>query len=89
MKNNHLKVEQLIQQAIRMCHDDFALEEAVLHLRRAVASVEDVDKKRNKKNSYTQRFKEQALKNRENWWNMIKENAKKSAETQLENREPL
>ena len=84
MKNNHIKIEQLIQQAIRTCGDDFALEDAKNQLRRALTSVQNVSKKRNKRNNAMEQAKEKALKKQEEWWNMIKENAKKSAENNLE-----
>ena len=86
MKSNHIKIQQLIQQAISLCGDDFALESTAMNLRRVLHDVADIEKKRNKRNSHAERFKENAKKNQEKWWNQIVENAKKSAEANLENK---
>jgi hypothetical protein len=89
MKDNHTKIEQLIQQAIGICGTDFALTETKSNLRRALASVAEIAAKRSKKHMYTERAKERASLNQKKWWEQIKENAKKSAGLEdLEKKEP-
>ena len=84
MKHNHIQVEQAIQQAIRLCGQDFALEETVRHLRRGLNSLSDIANRRNKRHSKMEEYKNIAMENNKKWWDQIIENAKKSAEANLE-----
>ena len=85
MKNNHTRIQQLIQQAIQACQDDFALEDTISSLRRAMTSVSKVAAKRTKRNSAYEKFQEEAKLNHKRWWDRVVENAKKSAEMNLNN----
>jgi len=87
MKKNHRRVQHLIQQALSACGEDFALEEARASLRRAISTISAVSQKREKRNIYVERFKEEAAKKNTEWWKKITENAKKFAATQLKSPE--
>jgi hypothetical protein len=84
MKRNHIEVEQAIQKAIHLCWHDFAMQETTQHLRRALNSLSDVSQRRNKRQSKIDEYKAIAMENQKKWWDQIVENAKKSAEVQLE-----
>jgi len=86
MKKNHTNVIRHIQEALRMCGDDFALQETRTYLRRAMSTVGNVAHKREKRNAAAQRFAEEAKRNHEKWWAQIIENTKKAAETNLEDK---
>jgi hypothetical protein len=86
MKKNHTNVIRHIQEALRMCGDDFALEDTRIHLHRAMNTVGDVARKREKRYAAAQRFAEEAKRNYEKWWAQIVENTKKAAEANLEDK---
>ncbi len=84
MKKNHVRTSNLIHQALASIGDDFALQEARRHLQSALGSIANVGRKRAKRHSAAQMFKEKALRNNEEWWETVRENAKKFAEMQNE-----
>jgi ribosomal protein S21 len=86
MKKNHAQVAHHIQQALRVCGEDFALEEARRHLRRAMNSIGVVAEKRQRRNVASERFAEEAKRNNEKWWKQIRENIQKSLEANLESK---
>ncbi len=84
MKKNHIRTANLIRQALTSMGDDFALQEARNHLQSALGSIANVGRKRAKRHSAAQMYKEKALKKHEEWWEMVRENARKFAEMQNE-----
>jgi len=86
MKKNIPQSITYIEQAMRSLGSDFALTNARSYLSRAIAELSKVQKKRGKREDMRKHYDELALKKQEEWWNLIKENMKKS---QLNNPEGL
>ena len=80
MKNNHLKVENLIRQAIVACSYDSALSETKSFLTHALNKVQATSNKRTRR-ANTQKENEAAAKTKqEEWWEMLKKNAAKNVD---------
>jgi hypothetical protein len=80
MKNNHLKVEAFIKQAITACSYDAALVETRNYLQNALISLSKTANKR-AKNQKTQKANEEAIQAaktaQQQWWEMLMKNAAK------------
>jgi hypothetical protein len=74
MKNNHLKVEVYIKQAITACSYHSSLEETRNYLQNALISLSKTTEKR-AKNKKNENIKTQ----QETWWEMLKKNAANNA----------
>lgn len=80
MKNNHLRIEAFIKQAITSCSYDAALVETKNYLTNALISLSKTSEKR-AKNQKTQKANEEALQaaktTQQKWWEMLMKNAAK------------
>lgn len=80
MKNNHLKVEAFIKQAITSCSYDAALAETRNYLQNALISLSKTSEKRSK-NLKNQKANQKAIEDKKTtqqaWWEMLMKNAAK------------
>ena len=85
MKKNHDDIAAYINKAIQACGYDDAFSETKRYLAYAINSVSKVSKKRVKKETQRQYYEDLAKKKKDEWWDMIKENAKKISVDKINN----
>jgi hypothetical protein len=78
MKKNHEDVISYIYKAIQLCGSDNVFSETKKYLSLAVNSANKVSKRRATKETQREHYENLAKKKYEEWWKMIKENAKKN-----------
>jgi len=74
MKTNHESLLRAISEAISLCSYDSVLSPAKSHLQSAILIVENVAKKRGRREKDRVFFEEQAKKKQGEWWNLLKQN---------------
>lgn len=80
MKKNHEEVISYIHKAIQACGSDHSFEEAKRYLSVAINSINKVAKKRINQETQRQYYEAQGKKKQEEWWEMIRRNAKKNSD---------
>jgi hypothetical protein len=63
VKNNTSVVKSLLNQALQNTSDDFSLQEAKAHIRRALGAIESVEQKRNVREQHRIERKNKEIKN--------------------------
>lgn len=76
MKTNHDKIALLIRQAIAACREDSVFESIKLTLIKALHQTEAIGSKRNRRESQTKAFAEEAKRKNDEWMRMLRDGLK-------------